>query len=148
MRPREFARILLHKAEQDEAVLETLLPEARFDDETVGFHAQQAVEKLLKAWLSHLGIDYPRVHRLETLVDLLAVHGHVLPTELADVGKLTPFGTVLRYEDMPLTGSFDRVGALRLVRAIRAHVEGQMAREIPNAQPPAGDNGPGQGPER
>lgn len=54
MKRLEMVQVLLHKAAQDEAVLETLVADPKFDDETVGFHAQQAVEKLLKAWLSRL----------------------------------------------------------------------------------------------
>jgi len=56
-----------------------LLPDAGLDDEIIGFHAQQAVEKALKAWLVHLGIDFPKVHSLGALMDLLGVHGHPLP---------------------------------------------------------------------
>lgn len=75
MRQRELVRTLLHKAAQDQAVLEALAPDPMFDKETVGFHAQQAVEKLRKAWLAHLGVDYPRVHRLEMLAELLTAQG-------------------------------------------------------------------------
>jgi hypothetical protein len=66
--------VLLHKAAQDEAPLQRLLPHADLDDELIGFHAQQAVEKLLKAWLAHLGVDYPRTHSLGTLVEILGAH--------------------------------------------------------------------------
>jgi len=85
MKRLEMVQMLLRKAAQDEAVLETLVTDPKFDDETVGFHAQQAVEKLLKAWLVDLNIDYPKVHRLETLLDLLEAHGKALPDELARV---------------------------------------------------------------
>ncbi len=67
MKQRELVRSLLHKAAQDEAAVERLMPDADLDDELIGFHAQQAVEKSLKAWLAHLGIDYPRIHSLETM---------------------------------------------------------------------------------
>lgn len=43
------AAILRRKARQDELILERLLGDADVDDETLGFHAQQAAEKLLKA---------------------------------------------------------------------------------------------------
>ncbi|MBI2433574.1 MAG: HEPN domain-containing protein [Candidatus Hydrogenedentes bacterium] len=69
MKQHEMIRMLLHKAGQDQAVLETLLNDPRFDDETLGFHAQQAAEKLLKAWLVFQGVDYPKVHRIETLLE-------------------------------------------------------------------------------
>jgi len=126
MKRREMVRTLLHKAAQDEAVVEALAGDRKFDDETVGFHAQQAVEKLLKAWLSHLSVDYPKVHRLEMFVDLLEANGKTLPEELADVGLLTPFATVFRYDDLPLAASIDRGRLLQMVREIRAFIERQI----------------------
>jgi hypothetical protein len=39
--------VLLRKARQDELVLERLLSHRDVDDDTLGFHAQQAAEKLL-----------------------------------------------------------------------------------------------------
>jgi HEPN domain-containing protein len=41
--------VLLRKSRQDELVLERLLGDSDIDDDTLGFHAQQAAEKLLKA---------------------------------------------------------------------------------------------------
>ena len=125
MKQRELVRTLLHKAAQDEAVLDELLPHPRFDDATVGFHAQQAVEKLLKAWLAHLGIDFPKVHRLETLVALLAAHGESLPSPISDLGSLTPFGTFFRYDDLPCSTEVDRVRLLQTVQDVRVFVESQ-----------------------
>ena len=131
MKQPELVRLLLHKAGQDEAVLAKLLSDPEIEDETVGFHAQQAAEKLLKAWLAHLGVDYPKVHRLEALVDLLEANGKSLPAELTDVGKLTPFATVFRYEDLPLAALFDRTAALELVRKLRAFAEAQIHPPLP-----------------
>jgi len=131
MKQRELVRSLLRKARQDEAVLERLLPDAEFDDETVGFHAQQAVEKLLKAWLAHLGVGYPRMHRLGALARLLSAKGHLLPDEVGNLDDLTPFATIWRYEDLPASASFDRKEALRLVRKIRTYVESQIGEQQP-----------------
>jgi len=66
----EAARLLLAKARQDEYVLEQFAADAQAADETFGFHAQQAAEKLLKAALSAGGVVYPRTHRLGELLDL------------------------------------------------------------------------------
>jgi len=118
--------MLLQKAAQDEAVVAKLLADPDIDDETVGFHAQQAAEKLLKAWLAHLGVGFPKVHRLETLVELLQTHERRLPDNLSDLGKLTPFATAFRYEDLPLDVPLDRTESLRLVRSLRAFVEAEI----------------------
>lgn len=131
MKRRELVQMLLHKAAQDEAVLAELLPNRKFDDATVGFHAQQAVEKLLKAWLVHLGMDYPKVHRLETLVDLLAANGKMVPDRIGALGRLTPYATVFRYDDLPLAADPDRAGLLKLVKDVRAFVESQLREDAP-----------------
>ena len=56
------ARLLQRKAAQDLAVLDRLLNDAAIDDETLGYHAQQAAEKLIEALLALHGHDYPRSH--------------------------------------------------------------------------------------
>lgn len=38
--------------------------------DTVCFHAQQAAEKYLKAYLSHYQISFPPLHNLEKLIEL------------------------------------------------------------------------------
>ena len=67
MRSREHSRLLLRKAAQDEFVLEKLAPDAQAPDEVIGFHAQQAVEKMLKAALTHNAVRYRRTHDLVEL---------------------------------------------------------------------------------
>jgi len=99
-----------------------LVADEKIDDEIIGFHAQQAVEKSLKAWLAHTGTDYPKIHSLETLLELLNAKGICLPPNLSDVSRLTPIATVFRYEDLPVAGSFDRQESLRMVRDVLAHV--------------------------
>ena len=49
--PPDHPDVLLRKAFQDELVLERLLADPDVDDDTLG-HAQQAIEKLLKAALA------------------------------------------------------------------------------------------------
>jgi len=122
-------RMLLRKAAADETLLDRILAAAEVDDEIVGFHCQQAAEKYLKAWLSDLGVNYPKTHNLQTLVELLEAHGKTLPDDLAEIDRLTPYATIFRYEDPPQSGDFDRQTARQLVRAIRAFVESQLRLE-------------------
>jgi HEPN domain-containing protein len=60
MSPGEQAVRFLKKAAEDEAVLDLILVSDKISDDVVGFHAQQAAEKLLKALLSHLGLAFRR----------------------------------------------------------------------------------------
>jgi HEPN domain-containing protein len=75
MSDREYARVMLEVALRDLRALRGMLDAHTFANEIFGFHAQQAVEKALKAWLNLLGVDYPRIHDLEELLGLLAQHG-------------------------------------------------------------------------
>lgn len=127
MKQHEHIRLLLRKSAQDIAVMERLRTDLDIEDETIGFHAQQAVEKALKAWLVALGVDYPKLHNLDALMGLLEAEGHALPVHLAGVGDLTPFATVFRYEDFCAPTVFDREGALRTAREIHAFVQAQIA---------------------
>lgn len=100
MRFRDIAEVLLRKARGDEFTVEKLIPDPASQDEIIGFHAQQAVEKLLKAVLAHHAVLYPRVHDLTELVDLLRENKISFPENLEEIDRLTPFATVFRYADL------------------------------------------------
>ena len=70
----KHARALLDAAERDYSALRGMRDPAVFADEIFGFHAEQAVEKLLKALLALLGQTYPATHDLARLVDMLKAH--------------------------------------------------------------------------
>lgn len=63
---------------------------------TLCFHAQQAVEKSIKAILVFRGIDFPKVHSLTRLIDLLPADIHRSPF-LIESARLTVYATVFRY---------------------------------------------------
>jgi HEPN domain-containing protein len=116
------ARLLQRKAAQDLAVLDRLLDDAAIHDETLGYHAQQAAEKLIKALLALHGHDYPRSHNIGLLLDLLASNGIDLPDRFEGVQTLTPFGTVFRYDDLPLEDTPDRRSWPPLLHDLQAYV--------------------------
>jgi HEPN domain-containing protein len=120
--PPDDPDVLIRKAKQDELVLERLLQDRDVDDDTLGFHAQQAVEKLLKAAMAMRGLDYPRTHDLGALIDMLAKGGMILPEELADVDLLTPFGTIFRYDEVVQQPGRDRQQWLGWIRSLRSLV--------------------------
>ena len=125
MSPRDHAETLLRKAAQDEYVLAKMLSDPNAPDEVIGFHAQQAVEKILKAVLALRSVHYRRTHNLTTLIDLLRDNGIVFPAELDDVRRLRPFAIEMRYEEMPATGeeALDREWVADRVSRTRAWVE-------------------------
>lgn len=92
------ARRLLAKAAEDEYVLDRLMEDPAAPEAMVGFHAQQAAEKLLKAALFLVGAAPPRTHNLAALADLAADHGLELPPGCDALRWLTPYAVLLRYE--------------------------------------------------
>jgi HEPN domain len=67
----KHARMMLDIANSDRKAIRNMLDADKFDDTIFGFHAQQAVEKLFKAWFSLRGVAYPRTHDLKVLHQLL-----------------------------------------------------------------------------
>jgi HEPN domain-containing protein len=122
---REHAELLLHKAQQDEFALEKLIPDPGSPDEIIGFHAQQAIEKTLKAVLTNSAIYYGRTHDLGVLLDLLRANGVSFPEEFEEIRRLTPFAARFRYADLAPepTTPFDRFWARECVRRLRAWAE-------------------------
>ena len=66
--------LLLASAEQDLAACRLLSSGAGIGDAVVGFHAQQSIEKAIKAVLSARMIEFRRTHDLVSLLDLLQDH--------------------------------------------------------------------------
>lgn len=130
MRAIEQAQLLQRKAAQDLAVLRKLIGDPVISDETLGFHAQQAAEKLIKALLALGGHEYPRTHDLGLLLDLLAAVDVRLPEALFAVENLTPFATVFRYDDLPLEATIDRQEWLPLLTGLEDFVGGVIAATI------------------
>ena len=64
--------------------------------ETLCFHAQQAVEKALKAVLIHLEIPFPKTHNINTLLELLSQTMDV-PDEVKNATILTDYAVISRY---------------------------------------------------
>lgn len=93
--------------------------------EAVAFHAQQTVEKALKAVLVSHQVEFPKNHDIERLLDLVAVCDPDLAQTAADAAELTPFGVEYRYP-----GEYPSVSraAAALVRA--RHVCEEAARRI------------------
>lgn len=91
------ALALLARADADLAAVRALETVDAVPDEIVGFHSQQAAEKLLKAVLAAHGIEFPRTHSLLYLLDLLIDHEPAPPPTLHSITELYPFGVQLRY---------------------------------------------------
>jgi HEPN domain-containing protein len=110
---RDLAQQLLRRAGDDQAAAAALFGAEGVPDAIVGFHAQQAVEKALKAVLAVRGVEFPFTHDIGLLLALCERAAVPAAPGLAEVDLLTPYGARLRYgsED---PGPVDRATALEL----------------------------------
>lgn len=90
-------------ASRDFQALQGMTDASVFADEIFGFHAQQAVEKALKAWLALLGVECPRTHDLSLLLNRLRGRRQNVD-HLYDVIELNPYAVQYRY------GAFEEIG--------------------------------------
>jgi len=94
--------------------------------DTVCFHAQQCVEKHIKALLVFRATPFPQTHNIRVLRALLPAKLRPrLDRKVQD--RLTAYATVLRYPgagpDVPLTGARKAVAIARRVRKeVRKHL--------------------------
>jgi len=95
--PADLARALLNLARDDDVALQALLDGTAVSDAIIGFHAQQAVEKALKAVLAAQGVDFPYTHDVDGLMELCRDSGLEVPHELSGADALSPFGVEFRY---------------------------------------------------
>lgn len=73
----------------------------QISDGIVGFHAQQAAEKLLKAVLARNRVPYPFAHDLERLVEIVEEAIRETPPLRQAIVELTPWAVEFRYGDVP-----------------------------------------------
>jgi HEPN domain-containing protein len=119
----DFVQEWLRKAESDTAALRILMGEDLEDYEIAAFHAQQAVEKLIKAYLVRHQVEFAKTHEIKALRALVASVDQILAAELAGADDLTPYAVDYRYPgDAGDVSQEDAEKALRLVEAAREQV--------------------------
>jgi HEPN domain-containing protein len=123
---RDVAARFARKARSDEIALEKLADDPDVPDDVIGFHTQQAVEKLLKAALACAGIAPPRIHDLGELIALLDDVDLPPPASATEARALVPWAVEFRYDDI-LDERLDRVVAKDTVTKIRAWVDGLLS---------------------
>ena len=94
----EYIKNWLFRANEDIAVIESLAGiNFEFYTSTICFHAQQASEKFLKAFLIYQDIDFPKTHDLDfLLMECQKIDKHSFDIDLK---SLTDFGVSIRYPD-------------------------------------------------
>jgi HEPN domain-containing protein len=93
----DFVQQWLAKANQDLSVAQLLLKDQFEGNEAVGFHAQQAVEKFMKAFLVRHQIEFPKTHNISVLKELIAKVDQKLSQQFVPMEVLTAYGVEYRY---------------------------------------------------
>jgi len=110
----------LHKAQMDLQAAEVLLsddPPLLFPS---CFHSQQAAEKYLKAVLVHHGVDFPKTHDIQEILDLLAPINPRLVQSVQDTIVLTQYAVETRYPtELPDPDENETTAALALAGKVR-----------------------------
>ena len=119
----DHAHSLLRLARCDCDALTGMQTSALFTDAIFGFHAQQAVEKALKAWLTARRQSYPFTHDLAGL--LVRLEGAAADVErFWPLDRFSVYGILARYEegDPEADGPLDRPAIDAEVAALLANV--------------------------
>lgn len=95
--PHDHAAALLLKAAHDLIAARAILGAGDAFD-TACFHAQQAVEKSLKAVLALHEIEYPRRHDLGELLELVKPLMPAVAQYAEPIINLAPYAVEIRYE--------------------------------------------------
>jgi hypothetical protein len=96
-RPIDLARHFLALADRDIRALRKWVDDPEIDEATVGFLAQQAIEKSLKATLALYNRAFRRTHDLVELLDILADAQASLPPHADSLDELNPYAVEFRY---------------------------------------------------
>ncbi len=115
---RDLARVLLDRADDDITLVRRVVDDAEIADAIIGFHAQQAAEKALKAVLAAREITYAKTHALGYLIGLVETNAIPAPPAVLNASELSPWAVDFRYEtdDEP---ALDRHATLTLIEEIR-----------------------------
>ena len=93
----DLVRGWLGKAESDLATVK-LCVSSRTSFDVACFHAQQVIERYLKAYLIFKDVDFPFVHDLDRLLEICAGTDPAFKELLSMVEGMTEYAVKLRYD--------------------------------------------------
>lgn len=118
LEPKQLAAILAQKATDHAVAVREIAGNPEIADSILGFHAQQAIEKWLKAVLAANSVDFEYTHDLRHLIGLVEAAGLTFPLDTPQVVMFTEFAVPLRYEDLLDAEPLDRPAAVMLVNEV------------------------------
>ena len=119
-------RCWLRYAQEDLQTAETLLAQKGIPPRHICWLAQQAAEKAMKTILVFLQVDFPKIHDLDALRNLLP-NGWKVKTEHPDLADLSEWAVEARYPgDWPEAGEAEAASAVEKARGILKSVSDDL----------------------
>ncbi|MBN9494858.1 HEPN domain-containing protein [bacterium] len=84
----------------------------------IGFHAQQAVEKWLKAVTAASGVRHSAIHDIDRLIEIVEASGVEVPLDRDRLAVLTQYAVPLRYDELLDSESLERDVLVGLVEEV------------------------------
>jgi HEPN domain-containing protein len=122
----EASRILSQKATEDATAVREFSANHEIADSIIGFHAQQAAEKWLKAVIVARHLKYERTHEIGRLLEVLKNDGCELPPASDQLDELTQYAVPLRYDQILDAESLDREATVTLVEEVGNWANAQL----------------------
>jgi HEPN domain-containing protein len=124
----DISAVLDRKADEDATAVREFAGNHRIADSVIGFHAQQAIEKWLKAVIAATGRKVERTHDLDLLIEKARDAGRELPVDADRVTALIQYAVPFRYDDLLNSDPLDRDDAVALVESVGVWARGWLAR--------------------
>jgi HEPN domain-containing protein len=122
----ELTRQWLEKAEDDWRLCHRLATDSSYAEATA-FHAQQAVEKYLKAFLTWHQVEFPKTHDIKRLLKLASARDPSLTEELSEAADLTAYAVEYRYPgEYPPVTTDDATRAVAVADRVRDHIRKRL----------------------
>ena len=119
----------VRKAESDWVVIKRLQQPLTPDVyDAICFHAQQCIEKYLKAWLQEANIRPPRTHELNVLLNLIVPAHPEWGAWRTDFAEFKPHAVDIRYETFATAAQVEH--AVRVCTEVRAAIRTVL--QLPN----------------
>jgi HEPN domain-containing protein len=129
--PPAVATVLARKAQGDATAVRKLVSDSEIGDDIIGFHAQQAVEKWLKAVIAFRQLPEARIHDIGRLVQILEKAGVDLPSVASRLDELTIYAVPMRYDELLDAEPLDREEAMTLIDAVGRWAKSELEGDTP-----------------
>jgi HEPN domain-containing protein len=126
--PPDVASLLARKAEGDAKAMRRLASDPEIEDDAVGLHAQQAIEKWIKAVMALNELDEQRIHDLGRLAQVLEEAGIDPPPGADWFDSLSIYAGRVRYADLLELEPLEREPVVALVGEVGDWAEAQRQR--------------------